>query len=213
MAGFKPRRLSAPGAAAMVQPMTQTDPYALFDAWMAEAAKSEPNDPNAMSLATATADGRPSVRIVLLKGRDDRGFVFYTNMESRKGTELAGNPHAALLFYWKELHRQVRVEGKVEHVTAAEADAYFASRHRISRLGAWASQQSRPLPERALLEARLKEVESRYPGEEVPRPGYWSGYRVLPERMEFWQDMPFRLHDRTIYTRDDAGWTTHKLFP
>ena len=120
----------------MVQSMTQTDPYALFDAWMAEAAKTEPNDPNAMSLATATADGRPSVRIVLLKGRDERGFVFYTNMESRKGDELGANPHAALLFYWKQLHRQVRIEGKVEHVTAAEADAYFASRHRISRLGA-----------------------------------------------------------------------------
>lgn len=192
--------------------MTHADPYALFDAWMAEAAATEPNDPNAMSLATATADGRPSVRIVLLKGRDARGFVFYTNMESRKGNELGENPHASLLFYWKQLHRQVRVEGKVEHVTAAEADEYFASRHRISRLGAWASQQSRPLPERALLESRLKDVESRYP-DAVPRPPYWSGYRLLPARIEFWQDMPYRLHDRTIYTPDGTGWTTHKLFP
>jgi pyridoxamine 5'-phosphate oxidase len=166
-----------------------------------------------MTVATATPDGKPSARAILLKGVDDRGFVFYTNKESRKADELAVNPQVFLLFYWKSLDRQVRIEGVVEHVTDAEADAYFASRPRISRLGAWASMQSRPLAERAVLERRLAEYEARYPGEEIPRPAYWSGYRVLPERFEFWQDMPFRLHDRTIYTRAPGGWTIGKLFP
>ncbi len=189
-------------------------PFAQFHAWMAEAEKTEINDPNAMIVATATPDGRPSARAILLKGVDDRGFVFYTNKESRKGDELTANPNVFLLFFWKSLHRQVRIEGAVEHVTDAEADAYFATRARISRLGAWASIQSRPLPERAVLEQRLAEVERRYPHEEVPRPDYWSGYRVLPDLFEFWQDMPFRLHDRTVYRRGAGdAWEQSKLFP
>jgi pyridoxamine 5'-phosphate oxidase len=190
-----------------------TSPFAQFHDWMQEAEKSEPNDPNAMAVATATPDGRPSVRTVLLKGVDERGFVFYTNKESRKGEELAGNPHAALLFHWKALHRQIRIEGSVEDVTDAEADAYHASRQRISRLGAWASQQSRPLADRGVLVERLAEMERRYP-DDVPRPSYWSGYRVLPEMFEFWQDMSYRLHDRTIYRRlQDGAWGQTKLFP
>jgi pyridoxamine 5'-phosphate oxidase len=193
--------------------MAHTDPFAHFDAWFAEAKLSEPSDPNAMTLATCTPAGLPSARIVLLKGHDARGFVFYTNTHSRKGTELAGNPSVALLFHWKSLQRQIRIEGTVESVTAAEADAYFATRYRISRLGAWASDQSRPLESRAVLEARLAEVEARYPGENIPRPPHWSGYRVLPARLEFWQDMPFRLHDRTTYVKDGAGWRVGKLFP
>jgi pyridoxamine 5'-phosphate oxidase len=191
-----------------------TDPFAKFQEWMTEAWSHEPDDANAMTLATATPDGIPSARTVLLKGADDRGFVFYTNIESRKGEELAANTHAALLFHWKPQARQVRIEGRVERVTDAEADAYFATRARISRLGAWASDQSRVLPERAQLEQRLATFEAKYPGEDIPRPPDWSGYRVIPERFEFWQGMEFRLHDRTVYTQAaNGGWTIGKLYP
>ena len=191
-----------------------SDPFAWFAAWMSEAERSEPRDPNAMTLATATKDGLPSARAVLLKGADERGFVFYTNTESRKGDELAENPRAALLFHWKSLGRQIRIEGRVESVTPAEADAYFASRPRISRLGAWASDQSQPLNARQTLERRLAEAEARYPNEDIPRPPHWSGYRVIPESFEFWQDMPYRLHDRTVFTcGTDGDWTARKLFP
>jgi pyridoxamine 5'-phosphate oxidase len=190
-----------------------TSPFDQFQAWMAEAEKSEPNDANAMIVATSTPDGRPSLRTVLLKGVDSRGFVFYTNTDSRKGIELGANPNAALLFHWKSLRRQIRIEGTVEHVTDAEADAYYASRARISRLGAWASQQSRPLEDRGVLERRLAEMEERFPND-IPRPDYWSGYRVLPEMFEFWQDMPYRLHDRTVYRRSGKEtWGQTKLFP
>src|SRR3954453_18673869 len=166
-------------------PILAASPFDQFQDWMAEAEKTEPNDVNAMIVATATPDGRPSARAILLKGVDDRGFVFYTNKESRKADELAANANVFLLFYWKSLHRQIRIEGTVEHVTDAEADAYYATRPRISQLGAWASRQSRPLAERLELENRLAEAESMYPNE-VPRPSYWSGYRVLPELFEFW---------------------------
>ena len=189
------------------------DPIGLFQEWMAEAAQSEPNDPNAVALATSTPDGHPSVRMVLLKGVDERGFVFYTNWQSRKGAELAANPHVALLFHWKTLRRQVRVEGPVEPVTEEEADAYFNSRARISRLGAIASDQSRPLADRAELERRVAEYDSRYPGDTIPRPPHWSGYRVQPAAMEFWQDMPFRLHDRRVYSRAGEGWDSQALYP
>jgi pyridoxamine 5'-phosphate oxidase len=193
---------------------TETDPFAWFNRWMAEAEASEPSDPNAMTAATVGPGGKPSARTVLLKGVDPRGFVFYTNTESRKAHELLGNSLISLLFYWKSLGRQIRIEGAVEAVTAAEADAYFATRARISRLGAWASDQSRPLSERAELERRLRYFEEKYPGEDVPRPPNWSGYRVLPDRFEFWQNMPFRLHDRTIFERAaGSGWTRGKLFP
>ena len=191
----------------------QTDPFARFQAWLAAAEASEPNDPNAMTLATATADGRPSARMVLLKGVDDRGFVFYTNRESRKGGELAENPHAALLFHWKSLRRQVRVEGPVEEVSAAESDSYFASRPRLSRLGAWASDQSRPLSSRAALVGRVAELELRYKFGEIPRPPHWGGYRLVPEAFEFWQDMPYRLHDRSRLVRAAGGWDESRLFP
>jgi pyridoxamine 5'-phosphate oxidase len=188
-------------------------PFAQFATWMEEAQATEPNDANAMTLATATPDGRPSARTVLLKGWDQRGFVFYTNVQSRKGRELLANRWACLLFHWKSRRRQVRIEGPVEDATREEADAYFASRARVSRLGAHASDQSRPLPARAVLEARLAEAEKLYPGEEIPRPEYWSGFRVIPEMIEFWQDMPFRLHDRTVYSRAGESWTVQKLFP
>ncbi len=197
----------------MAESTLPTDPFALFDVWMAAAAESEPNDPNAMTLATATPDGRPSARIMLLKGVDADSFVFYTNTQSRKGDELAANPLVSLLFHWKTLRRQVRIEGVAEPVTAEEADAYYATRPRISRLGAWASDQSRPLAARAVLEARVAALEQRYPGDDIPRPPHWSGFRVRPARVEFWQDMPFRLHDRLIFTRAADGWVSAHLFP
>lgn len=193
--------------------MDAHDPIAEFEAWMAEAAQSEPNDPNAVCLATATAEGRPAARMVLLKDVDPRGFVFYTNLESRKGQELAGNPFAALCFHWKTLARSVRVEGRVEAVSAAEADAYYASRARGSRIGAWASRQSRPLESRFALEKAVAEQTLRFGLGEIPRPPHWSGFRLLPDRMELWRDMPFRLHERRVFHRDGAGWRIEMLYP
>ena len=199
---------------------TVEDPFALFADWMALAVESEPNDPNAMALATADAAGMPNLRMVLLKGvdvegRGDRGFVFYTNLESAKGRELAGNAQAALLFHWKSLRRQVRVRGAVAPVDAAEADAYFASRPRQSRIGAWASDQSRPLESRFALEKKVALVAARHPIGEIPRPPHWSGFRITPIEIEFWHDRPFRLHDRVVFRRADAdaSWTRTRLYP
>ncbi|MBR0679375.1 pyridoxamine 5'-phosphate oxidase [Roseomonas eburnea] len=192
---------------------TPDDPIAIFEAWMAEAAKSEPNDANAVCLATATPQGLPSARMVLLKGVDARGFVFYTNVDSRKGAELAANPHAALCFHWKSLARSVRVEGPVERVSDAEADAYYASRARTSRLGAWASKQSRPLESRFALEKAVAEYGVKFAIGEIPRPPFWSGFRVLPKRIELWRDMPFRLHERRVFHRDGEGWRIETLYP
>lgn len=191
-----------------------TDPFALFDQWFAEARASEPNDSNAMALATADAAGRPSVRMVLLKGHGRDGFVFYTNREGRKAADLAANPHAALLFHWKSLRRQIRIEGPVSLATDAESDAYFASRGRDSQLGAWASDQSRPLDDRATFEARFAEMEARFAGGDVPRPPHWGGYRVTPSVIEFWQDRAHRLHERRVFTPDaEGGWSEGLLFP
>ncbi len=189
------------------------DPYAIFAEWMAEATASEINDPNAMCLATCTPDGRPSARMVLLKGVDPRGFVFYTNLESRKGSELAANAHAALCFHWKSLARSIRVEGAVESVSDEEADAYYASRSRGSRIGAWASRQSRPLEGRFALERAVAEYTLKFGISEIPRPPHWSGFRVLPERIEFWRDMPFRLHERRVFSAVPGGWGVEALFP
>lgn len=189
-----------------------TDPFDRFRKWLADAEKSEPNDPNAMALATATPEGFPSVRMVLLKAWDEHGFVFYTNMESRKGGELIANPRVALLFHWKSLKRQVRIEGPAEPVSDEEADAYYHSRARTSQLGAWASRQSRPMASRATLIKRVAQYEAKYLGT-IPRPPYWTGTRVRPERIEFWQDKPFRLHDRFVFTRAGEGWETVRLFP
>ena len=184
------------------------DPIALFEAWYAEAKAAEINDPDAMSVATATASGFPSVRIVLLKGHGPEGFTFYTNAESRKGDELAANPNAALLFHWKSLRRQVRIEGAVEEVSPEEADAYFATRGRDSQIGAWASDQSRPLPARGELLARFAAARERYAGAPVPRPPHWSGYRLVPGALEFWQDREHRLHERRRFETSGGGWTS-----
>lgn len=190
------------------------DPHQLFDTWLSEAKASEPNDPEAMTLATADADGRPSARMVLLKGHDARGFVFYTNSQSRKGDELAANPRAALLFHWKSLRRQIRAEGAIAPVSEAEADAYFASRARDSQLGAWASDQSRPLDGRALFEARFEATRVDHDGRDVPRPPHWWGYRLVPERIEFWSDRQHRLHERRLFTLGpDGGWSEGLLYP
>jgi pyridoxamine 5'-phosphate oxidase len=193
--------------------VADTDPFQLFDEWFAEARTSEPNDPDAMALASATPDGRPSVRMVLLKDFGPGGFTFYTNLDSRKGAEIAANPRAALLFHWKSLRRQVRVEGPLEQVSDTEADAYFASRGRDSQLGAWASFQSRPLDSRATFEKRFEEAARRFDGEAVPRPARWSGFRLKPELFEFWSDRPHRLHERRTFTPVPAGWLEGLLYP
>lgn len=196
------------------EPQTD-DPFEQFRIWFAEAEASEVNDPNAMTLATAGSDGRPSARIVLMKEIDDSGVVFYTNTESQKGMQLAVNPFAALLFHWKSVRRQVRFEGPVSPVTPAEADAYYDSRPRNSRIGAWASQQSRPLADRTTLMQAVERFDDEYPGETVPRPPYWSGYRLAPLRIEFWHDGAFRLHDRFVFSRQADGhpWSVQRLFP
>jgi pyridoxamine 5'-phosphate oxidase len=192
--------------------IAEVEPLAPFQRWLDEAWRGEPNA-HAMTLATVTPDGRPSARMVLLKGFDARGFVFYTNLESRKSEELFANPHAGLCFMWKSLNRQVRVEGPVERVDDEEADAYFASRPRDSQLGAWASDQSRPLESRETLEQRVDEFARRFAEGRVPRPTYWSGFRVVPQRVEFWQERPFRLHDRLLFIREGQGWRRERLFP
>lgn len=190
------------------------DPFALFDQWLSEAEASEPNDPNAMALATADSVGNPSVRMVLLKGHGPDGFVFYTNEESNKGQDLKDNPSAALLFHWKSLRRQVRVEGEVERVADEVADEYFATRSRDSQLGAWASDQSRPLESRERFEKRYEEMKARFEGQPVPRPPYWGGFRLVPLIFEFWQDRPHRLHERRLFVgKNDGSWSEGLLYP
>jgi pyridoxamine 5'-phosphate oxidase len=203
-----------------VEPTGDNLPFTMFESWLDDATRSELNDPTAMTLATCSPDGRPSARMVLLKGVDDagaadRGFVFYTNLQSRKSDELRAQPAVTLLFHWKTLRRQVRIEGAAQPVSEAEADAYFVTRPRLSRLGAWASDQSRPLDDRATLERRLADMGARFPGQDIPRPAHWGGWRVVPEAFEFWQDMPFRLHDRTVFQRSAGagGWVSGKLYP
>jgi len=206
-------------AAAEALPLlSEDDPLALFNAWLQEALAKEPNDANAMSLATVDATGLPDVRMVLLKDADARGFVFYSNVESAKGRELAANPQAALLFHWKSLRRQVRVRGSVAPVSDAEADAYWATRARPAQLGAWASDQSRPLPDRLAFEKKIAEFGLKFGLGKVPRPPHWHGWRVAPHSLEFWRDRPFRLHERLVFARAPnagigQGWTTHRLFP
>jgi pyridoxamine 5'-phosphate oxidase len=189
------------------------EPFVKFAQWFAEAEESEPNDPNAMILATATAAGKPSARTVLLKAWDERGFVFYTNLESRKSVEIKENPNAALLFHWKSRRRQIRIEGQVALVEDTQADAYYATRPRGSRLGAWASAQSRPLKDRETFERDLANVEARFPDETIPRPPFWSGWRLRPDHFEFWQDQQYRLHDRLTFARTTTGWLPGRLYP
>ncbi|WP_082523973.1 MULTISPECIES: pyridoxamine 5'-phosphate oxidase [unclassified Methylobacterium] len=189
------------------------DPWALFSQWMSQAERSEPEDANAMALATAGTDGLPDVRMVLLKGVDPRGFVFYTNVESAKGGELGENPQAAIVLHWKSLRRQVRARGPVGPVSAEEADAYFASRARVSRIGAHASRQSRPLPDRATLEAEVEALSARFGEGPIPRPANWTGFRIAPVTIEFWENGPFRLHDRVRFTRAGDGWERARLYP
>ncbi len=189
------------------------EPIALFSDWLAEAAEHEINDPNALALATVDDDGLPDVRMVLLKGHDERGFVFFTNFESAKGREILSNRKAAMCFHWKSLRRQVRVRGPVEIVSDEEADAYYASRPRGSRIGAWASKQSRPLESKLALEKAVAEYTLKYPVGEIPRPPYWSGFRIKPVQIEFWHDRPFRLHERIVFTRDGDGWDKTRLYP
>jgi pyridoxamine 5'-phosphate oxidase len=192
---------------------TAAEPYQLFSAWLDDASRSEPNDPNAVALATVDASGMPNVRMVLLKGFDSSGFVFYTNLESAKGVELLGSMKAAMCFHWKSLRRQVRLRGPVELITDAEADAYYATRPRGSRIGAWASKQSRPLESRFALEKAVAEYTARYAIGDVPRPGHWSGFRIRPETIEFWHDRPFRLHDRVVFSPGPGGWEKTRLYP
>ena len=190
-----------------------SEPLALFANWFGDAEETEPNDPNAVALATVDADGLPDVRMVLLKGYDERGFVFYTNFESAKGVEILGSMKAAMCFHWKSLRRQVRLRGPVEIVSDEEADAYYTSRARGSRIGAWASKQSRPLESRFALEKAVTEYTARHAIGDIPRPPYWSGFRIMPQTIEFWHDRPFRLHDRLVFSRDGKGWKTTRLYP
>jgi len=189
------------------------EPLRLFGEWLADAGKSEPNDPNAVALATVDPDGLPNVRMVLLKGYDEHGFVFYTNFESAKGRELLSARKAAMCFHWKSLRRQVRVRGPVEVVSDADADAYFVTRPRGSRIGAWASKQSRPLESRFGLEKAVAEFTAKHLVGDIPRPAHWSGFRLLPQSIEFWHDRPFRLHDRIVFARDGGAWTKTRLYP
>jgi pyridoxamine 5'-phosphate oxidase len=190
-----------------------SEPYRLFAAWLEEATASELNDPNALALATVDSGGMPNVRMVLLKGFDERGFVFYTNFESQKGVEILGSMKAAMCFHWKSLRRQVRVRGPVEQVSDEEADEYYASRPRGSRIGAWASRQSRPLESRFALEKAVAEYTARHAVGEIPRPPHWSGFRILPRTVEFWHDRPFRLHDRVVFEQNGNDWEKTRLYP